>query len=76
MIVVESVRTVAEAQLLQGQPGARLLCVDAEIATRYERIVKRQSATDVGVSFEEFQADEDREMSNADPAMQVPCRTA
>ena len=68
--IIESIRTVAEAQLLRQQTGARLLCVDAPVDTRYSRIVRRKSATDVGVSFECFQAQEEREMSNSDPSKQ------
>jgi dephospho-CoA kinase len=46
-----------------------LLSVDAEQKTRYERILKRGSETD-HVTFEEFQAQEEKEMNNTDPTKQ------
>ena len=62
--VIESVRTSAEAALLK-ENGAVLVSVNAPVATRYERICARGSVTDQ-VSFEKFQEDEQREMSNMD----------
>ena len=46
-----------------------LLSVDAEQKIRYERILKRGSETD-HVTFEEFQAQEEKEMNNTDPTKQ------
>ena len=43
-----------------------MLVVDADRKTRYDRITSRGSATDA-VSFEEFCAQEDREMKSEDP---------
>jgi len=62
--VIESVRTVGEAQFLKGQ-GAHIFAVDADQHTRYERIVGRGSALDK-VSFEQFVEQEDREMASTD----------
>jgi dephospho-CoA kinase len=66
--VMESIRTVGEADLLKEQ-GAKLWAVDADIKTRYERAVLRGSETDK-VSFEKFTADEEREMTSTDPTKQ------
>jgi dephospho-CoA kinase len=63
--VIESIRALGEAAYLKTH-GAVLWAVDADVRTRYERIVKRQSETD-RVSFEKFVADEQREFANADP---------
>lgn len=63
--VIESVRSIGEADYLHTH-GALLWAVDADVHTRYERIVKRQSQTDQ-VSFEEFVADEEAEFENIDP---------
>lgn len=62
--VFESIRTLGEAEYLQSH-GALLWAVDADIEKRYERIVARASETDK-VSFEKFQADEEREMTSTD----------
>ncbi|SRR6266404_5196152 len=64
--VIESVRSLGEAEYLKKE-GALLWAVDADIQTRYERIVKRMSETDK-VSLEKFKADEAREFANTDPS--------
>ncbi len=66
--VIESIRTVAEAELLKKQGGV-LLAVDAERAVRYERIHARGSSLDQ-VSFADFVRQEETEMQNADPNKQ------
>ena len=66
--IIESIRTPAEAELLQ-KFGARLISVDASVDTRYERVVLRGSETDK-ISKEKFKADEEREWSNTDPNKQ------
>lgn len=67
--VIESVRTVAEAQAIKTMEGAVLLAVDAPRKLRFERIRARKSELD-NVTFEEFCAQEDREMSSTDPNKQ------
>lgn len=66
--VIESIRTVGEAELLQ-QEGGILLAVDADQKERYRRITERQSVLD-DVSFEEFVRQEAAEMKNTDPHKQ------
>lgn len=62
--VIESIRTVGEAEYLKSQ-GAHIWAVDAERKTRYERVVLRGSETDK-ISFEQFCAEEDREMAQTE----------
>jgi dephospho-CoA kinase len=64
-IVLESVRTIGEAEFLKGH-GAHILAVDADKKTRYERITERGTDDDQ-LTFEEFSAREDREMASSDP---------
>jgi dephospho-CoA kinase len=63
--VLESVRTIGEAELLRSK-GALIVAVDADRKVRYERITARGSITD-HVTFEEFCAQEDVEMASPDP---------
>ena len=46
-----------------------MIAVDADIAIRYQRIVQRGSETDQ-ITFEEFTANEAREMNSNDPTKQ------
>lgn len=62
-IIIESVRNLASAKMLQ-ERGALIWAVDADKRVRYERAVKRGSGTD-HVSFDEFVAQEDKEMAQA-----------
>lgn len=66
--VIESIRTVGEAELLRSA-GALLISVDADQKSRYERIKARQNESD-HVSFEKFVEQEDREMNSTDPTKQ------
>lgn len=66
--VIESIRSIGEGEYLKSH-GAVLWAVDADIRTRYDRIVSRASETDK-VSFEKFAADEQREFANEDPTKQ------
>ena len=59
--IIESIRAVGEAEFLKSK-GAFIWGVDADRKTRYERAVLRGSETD-RVSFEEFCAQEDKEMN-------------
>ena len=54
---------------MREHPNAILLAIDADQRTRYERIHVRQSELD-SVTFEEFQAQEEREMENTEPHKQ------
>ncbi|TSC68978.1 MAG: Uncharacterized protein G01um101456_390 [Parcubacteria group bacterium Gr01-1014_56] len=60
-IIIESLRNLASAKKLKEQ-GVFIWAVDADKETRYERAVLRGSDTDK-VSFEEFYAQEEREVA-------------
>lgn len=62
--IIESVRAVGEAQFLKAH-GALLIAVDAERASRYDRAVRRGSATDK-VDFATWVAQEEREWHNSE----------
>lgn len=66
--VVESIRAVGEANELQ-RHGGRLLAINANSRLRYERALLESSAT-VPSSYEEFLAQEEREMHSDDPTKQ------
>lgn len=63
--IIESIRNVKEVEYLRKNCNFVLLCVDADIKVRYERIVIRGSETDK-VSFKTFVENEQREMESAD----------
>lgn len=65
--VIESLRAVGEVEALKKKDEFILFAVDADIQTRYSRITERGSSTD-DVSFDEFVANEEREMRNTDPS--------
>lgn len=64
-MIIESIRTVAEAKTLKDRGGV-LLAVDADQALRYQRISERNLATDA-VTYEQFVAQEKLEMDDPDP---------
>ncbi len=66
--VIEALRAVAEAEFIQ-EKGAVLIAVDADQKVRYERIQGRKSEKDK-VTFEEFQALEEKEQHSTDPNKQ------
>lgn len=67
--IIESIRTVGEVTALQAKGGFYLFAVDADPKMRYSRIVERASETDK-ISFDEFVANEAREMTTTDPNKQ------
>ncbi len=67
--IIESIRTLGEAQSLQNKWNFHLFAIDADPKIRYERIVLRASETDK-ISYEEFLMNEKIEMENPDPAKQ------
>lgn len=68
-VVIESLRTPGEVEKMRSHPNTILLAVDAEQRIRYNRIFARQSELD-SVTFDEFQAHEEREMENTEPHKQ------
>ncbi|MCL2413003.1 MAG: hypothetical protein FWC98_02580, partial [Bacteroidales bacterium] len=67
--IIESIRAVGEIDSLRKNKDFILFAVDADIRKRYERIVKRGSATD-HIDFETFVENENREMTTTDPTKQ------
>lgn len=63
-VVIESVRTIAEAEYLKAH-GGLLLSVDADPEVRYARVQKRRSASDQ-VTYEQFLAHEELEKNDPD----------
>jgi dephospho-CoA kinase len=64
-VIIESIRAVAEAELLK-EKGGILLAIDAPVAIRYDRVQARRSETDK-VSFDQFVAHEELEKNDPDP---------
>lgn len=67
--IIESIRNPSEIENLRNHNNFYLFAIDADPKIRYERIVKRGSSTD-NISFETFIANEQREMTSADPTKQ------
>ncbi|HAQ64650.1 MAG TPA: hypothetical protein DCR43_02145 [Bacteroidales bacterium] len=64
--IIESIRTPGEITSLRRCAQFVLFAVDGDPAIRYERIIRRGSATD-SISFETFLSNEQREMQSTDP---------
>ncbi len=67
--IIESIRAIGEVESLKDKENFYLLAIDADPKIRYERIVLRGSETDK-ITYEEFIANEQREMENTDPTKQ------
>ncbi len=66
--IIESVRNPSEAEFIKSH-GGTMIAVDADQKIRYERIKSRATVTD-NVTFEEFKAQEEKEMICTDPNSQ------
>lgn len=64
--IIESIRTPGEVQSLKNKGSFILFAIDATPELRYQRVLARNSETD-RISFEEFLANEAREMQATDP---------
>jgi len=64
--ILESLRTPGEIEALRKKGNFHLFAIDADPKLRYERILLRKTETD-RISFEEFLANEKREMESDDP---------
>lgn len=60
---------MGEVESLKDKENFYLFAIDADPKIRYERIVLRGSETDK-ISYEEFVANEEREMTTTDPTKQ------
>lgn len=62
LIVIDGVRREPDIKYLKKLPGFHLIAISADQKIRYERITKRgENADDNSKTFEEFQADEQKE---------------
>ncbi len=64
--IIESIRTPGEVISLKSKGNFYLLAVDADPLTRFTRIARRQSETDL-ISYETFIENEAREMNSDNP---------
>lgn len=64
--VVESIRTIGEAEFIKEKQGI-LLAVDADRKIRYERVANMEGYEMAHMSFDDFCMIEDREMASSDP---------
>jgi dephospho-CoA kinase len=64
-VIIEPQHTAGEVAFIQSKGGIEF-AVDADLPTRYARIVKRGSAKD-DISFEQFADEQKKEMASADP---------
>jgi len=70
MHIVDSIRNPAEVDALRASKwDFVLICVEASLPVRYERLVARGRVGDV-TSLEQFRDQEERELSSADPSTQ------
>lgn len=67
--IIESLRAIGEVEALKQKEHFIFFAIDADPKIRYERVVLRGSETDK-ISYEEFIANEQREMQNEDPTKQ------
>ena len=67
--IIESIRNIKEVEYLRNHADFVLLCVDADIKIRFNRIQKRGSETD-NVNFKTFAENEQRESESEDPNKQ------
>lgn len=68
--VITSIRVPAEVDRLRSDKDFYLIFVDAPIVDRYKRIISRAREGDEKLSFEDFKAQEEREMTSNDPHSQ------
>lgn len=62
IIVIDGVRRMGDIRFLEKLPGFKLVYLEADMETRYERIVERgQNTDDATKTFEEFKKDNHRE---------------
>ncbi len=62
LIIVEGIRRQSDVAYLKELDGFHLIAVDADLRTRYERIIQRsENPDDQGKTFETFQAEQSQE---------------
>lgn len=66
MLVIETVRNPAEAEILRDRLGCELWAIDAPLELRYKRLAARKREGDP-MSFEEFEKINNRDMGQGEP---------
>lgn len=62
IVVIDGVRRLDDIKYLKKLPGFKLIYVEADIETRYERIIRRnENSNDQNKSFEEFSRENEQE---------------
>ncbi len=64
--VIESLRTIGEAEFIKKQSGV-IFAIDADKKLRYERVANKDGFELAHISFEDFCEIEDREMASSEP---------
>lgn len=64
--IIEALHSMGEADMLRAH-GAKIIGIDADLKTRYDRIILRKSVKD-SVTFEQFAAIDTKESASDDPA--------
>lgn len=68
IVVIDGARRLADITHLRALPEFKLIGVDADIKTRYERVVKRnENEGDAEKTFDQFLIDSDRETERTIP---------
>ncbi|RJQ35440.1 hypothetical protein C4566_00780 [Candidatus Parcubacteria bacterium] len=62
IIVIDGMRRPADIEYLRNVPGFRMVAIDVDMRTRYERLVKRgENTDDTSKTFEQFQKEHEAE---------------
>ncbi|KKR21516.1 MAG: hypothetical protein UT50_C0007G0002 [Candidatus Moranbacteria bacterium GW2011_GWA2_39_41] len=62
IVVIDGVRRMSDIEYLKKLPGFRLIYIENEMQTRYERLTKRgENVDDASKTLEEFKIDSERE---------------
>ncbi len=69
--VMEGIRIVPDIKRLKKADKFILIAVDAPLKTRYDRIKKRKLIQDIGVSFEDFRKEDEKEMRGDWPGQKM-----
>jgi len=67
--VIDSIRNPAEVEVLRRRPDFTLLAIEAVAKTRFERSLIR-ARENAAATFEQFMAEEERELESGNPAAQ------
>ena len=74
--VISSIRNPSEVEALRNSGSFTMVFVDAPIMQRFNRVISRARAGEQSLTFEQFRAQEEKEMASDDPSSQqlLRCR--